>query len=331
MIINVHLSLRTLSLTILLAGFPLVAFGAQTTEHLTSERVLSLARRHLENNSIYKDIDWAQPPSEEKIFCEDREYACFCDRFNPNDHRDQGKNFWLLKFYLRNERPVHLEVGTLHQFWFLLDPSSDELVLQDDSKCQWLVTYLMEKVRHNLNERAYSELFQAGFFLYWQYGEAAVKQNQSLSEYVWTSREDILRYSMLNYLGEVFFLMGEASQRRTDHCQAKKFYQMIIDRFNYAQVSDPRGWFWKPAEAALQRLHEIEASGLCPGPTKNNKEEEITDMRPFNKVELDKIRSMSKRSIIYRHIFSVYEILWSLAVALILARILLRWRSRRTK
>ena len=34
-------------------------------------------------------------------------------------------------------------------------------------------------------------------------------------------------------------------------------YQKLVDQYYYAQCWDPKGWFWKPAEAAQQALDEL--------------------------------------------------------------------------
>ena len=31
-------------------------------------------------------------------------------------------------------------------------------------------------------------------------------------------------------------------------------YQVLLDQYTYAQVWDPKGWFWKPAEEARKKL-----------------------------------------------------------------------------
>jgi len=38
---------------------------------------------------------------------------------------------------------------------------------------------------------------------------------------------------------------------------AKKTYNNLVKDYYYAQCWDPKGWFWKPAEAAQQALDEL--------------------------------------------------------------------------
>jgi hypothetical protein len=32
----------------------------------------------------------------------------------------------------------------------------------------------------------------------------------------------------------------------------------LIDEFSYAQCWDPQGWFWKPAEAAAEKVDDLD-------------------------------------------------------------------------
>jgi len=88
--------------------------------------------------------------------------------------------------------------------------------------------------------------------------EAKAKEMQvSLTEYPWQSREQIFRYWALNDVGTALFIKGEVFKKTGKNDKAKASYQKLINDFFYAQCWDPNGWFWKPAEAAQQKLDEL--------------------------------------------------------------------------
>lgn len=332
-----HLGLKIFLVALLLVGCQLMALPATSSEPLTSGQAISIAQEQIENDPLYADIDLGQPPSAENITCRGSKHSYDCSSTAPHAFEEQSRNFWVLGFSFKNEKTVQLDIGPLDKFWLLLDPYTSRLVGRNVVEAQWLATYLLAKVRHDFNEKMYSGVIQAGYFLYWRYGKEAEDQNRSLSEYVWTSREDIIRYRLMNYLGESLFLMGEASYRQGDHCQAKKFFRTLIDRFGFAQVWDPQGWFWKPAEAARQRLDEIEDRALCPdnncgiNKTAPKAEAEKLTGVVVNNADTKKANALRRRSLIHTYRPSFYAFLWSLATAVVLAGIFLRCKYGRKK
>ena len=89
------------------------------------------------------------------------------------------------------------------------------------------------------------------------YSDEAKVMQKSLTEYPWESKEKIFSYWALNDVGTCLFIKGEAYKNAGKVGDAKKAYQTLISEFSYAQCWDPQGWFWKPAEAAQQKLDEI--------------------------------------------------------------------------
>lgn len=88
--------------------------------------------------------------------------------------------------------------------------------------------------------------------------EAQAKQMQSsLSEYPWQSREQIFKYWALNDVGTALYVKGEALRKADKKADAKIAFEKLVKEFFYAQCWDPQGWFWKPAEAAQQKLDEM--------------------------------------------------------------------------
>jgi len=87
-------------------------------------------------------------------------------------------------------------------------------------------------------------------------GKAREMQN-SLTEYPWESKDKIFSYWALNDVGTCLFIYGDALAKAGRTSRAKTVFQKLIDEFYYAQCWDPQGWFWKPAEAAQQKLDEL--------------------------------------------------------------------------
>lgn len=93
--------------------------------------------------------------------------------------------------------------------------------------------------------------------------EAKAKEMQnSLTEYPWESKEKIFSYWALNDVATVLFIQGEAYKKEGKLKEAEVVYKRVVDEFYYGQCWDPKGWFWKPAEAAQQKLDEIKEAGI---------------------------------------------------------------------
>jgi len=90
------------------------------------------------------------------------------------------------------------------------------------------------------------------------YAGKAKDMQASLKEYAWESKDKIFSYWALNDVGTALFILGEAYQNAGQKDEAAKAYKRVINEFSYAQCWDPGGWFWKPAEAAQQKLSELD-------------------------------------------------------------------------
>lgn len=88
--------------------------------------------------------------------------------------------------------------------------------------------------------------------------EAKAKEMQaSLTEYPWQSREQIFKYWALNDVGTSLFIKGEALKKAEKTAEAKEAFEKLVKEFFYAQCWDTQGWFWKPSEAAQEKLDEM--------------------------------------------------------------------------
>lgn len=89
------------------------------------------------------------------------------------------------------------------------------------------------------------------------YEVKAQEMQDSLTEYPWESKEKIFSYWALNDVGTALFIKGEAYRNAGDMEEARKAYKKLVDNFYYAQTWDEGEFFWKPAEAAQQKLEQL--------------------------------------------------------------------------
>src|SRR3990167_4689540 len=91
------------------------------------------------------------------------------------------------------------------------------------------------------------------------YGEQAKKMQAGLKDYVTGKNEDIFANWALNDVATSLFIQGEAYRKAKMIDEAKEVFQKLVDEYTYGQAWDPKGWFWKPAEAAQEKLTLIES------------------------------------------------------------------------
>ncbi len=90
------------------------------------------------------------------------------------------------------------------------------------------------------------------------YEAKAKEMQESMTEYAWESKDKIFSYWALNDVGTCLFIRGEAYLNAGNKEEAKKNFKKLVDDYYFAQCWDPKGWFWKPAEGAQQKLEALE-------------------------------------------------------------------------
>ncbi|MFA5088298.1 MAG: tetratricopeptide repeat protein [Candidatus Omnitrophota bacterium] len=90
------------------------------------------------------------------------------------------------------------------------------------------------------------------------YGNKAREMQGSLTMAPWESNKVIHSYGLLNDVGTCLFILGEAYSKAGRTAEAKTVFTKLVEEFPFAQCWDPQGWFWKPAEAAEQRIGLLE-------------------------------------------------------------------------
>jgi len=91
------------------------------------------------------------------------------------------------------------------------------------------------------------------------YAPKAKEMQESLTEYPWENKDKIFSYWALNDVGTALFILGEAYRNAGKKDQASEAFKKLIDEYSYSQCWDPHGWFWKPSEAAQEKLAMIES------------------------------------------------------------------------
>ncbi|MBF0490038.1 MAG: tetratricopeptide repeat protein [Candidatus Omnitrophica bacterium] len=95
-----------------------------------------------------------------------------------------------------------------------------------------------------------------------QYYASKAKEMQSrLQDYASGSKENIFKYWALNDVGTAWFILGEAYRMSGNKEEAIRSFNKVISDFSYSQCWDIKGWFWKPAQAAKEKIAMIQ-SGL---------------------------------------------------------------------
>ncbi len=93
------------------------------------------------------------------------------------------------------------------------------------------------------------------------YAETARKMQEGLKDYVTGSNDEIFKLWALNDVATSYYQQGEAYRKANMKEESKEAFNKLIKNYTFGQCWDPKGWFWKPAEAAKEKLAMIE-SGL---------------------------------------------------------------------
>ena len=90
------------------------------------------------------------------------------------------------------------------------------------------------------------------------WGAEAKQANAKLNGYA--PAKDAKKYSNLNEVGTCLMLKGDALRQKGDLKGAIATYELLLRDYQYAQVWDPKGWFWKPAESARKNLVKLKTA-----------------------------------------------------------------------
>lgn len=87
------------------------------------------------------------------------------------------------------------------------------------------------------------------------YSAQAKKMNEALTAY--PTGDAAGKQWALNDVGTCLFIKGEVLAKKGDSAGAVAAYKLLVDEYKFAQTWDTKGWYWKPADAAKQKIVEM--------------------------------------------------------------------------
>lgn len=88
------------------------------------------------------------------------------------------------------------------------------------------------------------------------YADEAAKQQAGLKDFL--PADKVHDMWALNDVGTCCFIEGQALEKQGRNADAAAAYKQVVESYGFAQCWDPKGWFWRPAEAASRRLAQLE-------------------------------------------------------------------------
>jgi len=89
----------------------------------------------------------------------------------------------------------------------------------------------------------------------------AVAQQKALTSPP-TEKEQVFAQWALNDVGTCYFILGKSLDDQGKGKEAAAAYKFLVENLAFAQCWDPKGWFWKPADAAKERIKALEFDSL---------------------------------------------------------------------
>lgn len=93
------------------------------------------------------------------------------------------------------------------------------------------------------------------------YGAQAQEMQKALTAPL-TEKEQIFAQWALNDVGTCYLIKGQSLEALGRKPEAITAYKSVAEQLPFAQCWDPQGWFWKPADAAREKLKKLEFDAL---------------------------------------------------------------------
>lgn len=94
------------------------------------------------------------------------------------------------------------------------------------------------------------------------YETQAIEMQAALSDYASGSQDEVAKHWALNDVGTCYFILGQLYEKQGNNEAALAAYKALTEKLKYAQCWDANGWFWKPADAAKERVVALEFDAL---------------------------------------------------------------------
>jgi tetratricopeptide (TPR) repeat protein len=91
------------------------------------------------------------------------------------------------------------------------------------------------------------------------YTPQAISMQKSLTEPLPPAdKEKVFSMWALNDVGTAYFLKGQSLEKMGKPKEAVEAYKFLTENLPFAQCWDTKGWFWKPASAAAERIQALQ-------------------------------------------------------------------------
>src|SRR3989338_4962098 len=101
----------------------------------------------------------------------------------------------------------------------------------------------------------YAEAHQAVKECIEKYSAEADKLAKKLTDFPAEGKET--NYQAMNDVAECYFIKAEVLRDEGKLDEDAATFQVIVDKYPFAQAFDPRGWFWKIAQSAVSAICDI--------------------------------------------------------------------------
>jgi hypothetical protein len=92
------------------------------------------------------------------------------------------------------------------------------------------------------------------------FGAKALEMQKSLSAPA--PKDSANTYWALNDVGTCYYILGKSLEEQGKKKEAITPYKFLSENLAFAQCYDTKGWFWKPADAAKERVKALEFDAL---------------------------------------------------------------------
>jgi len=93
------------------------------------------------------------------------------------------------------------------------------------------------------------------------FGTQALAMQKTLTEPT-SVKEETEKLWALNDVGTCYFILGQSLEADGKKKEALVAYKTLVDTLPYAQCWDTKGWYWKPADAARDKVKALEFDAL---------------------------------------------------------------------
>ncbi len=77
-----------------------------------------------------------------------------------------------------------------------------------------------------------------------------------------TVKEEVFKSWALNDVGVAYYLLGQSLEKEAKGKEAIVPYKFLAENLAFAQCYDTKGWFWKPADVAKERIKALEFDAM---------------------------------------------------------------------